>query len=71
MEFLEILGRAVFSALALFLITKLMGYRQISQLSFYDYVIGISIGSISGVMATELEIDIWKTLIPMVVYGGI
>lgn len=71
MEFLEILGRAVFSALALFLITKLMGYRQISQLSFYDYVIGISIGSISGVMATELEIDIWKTLIPMIVYGGI
>jgi uncharacterized membrane protein YcaP (DUF421 family) len=70
-DILEILFRSLFSAVALFIITKIMGYRQISQLSFYDYIIGISIGSISAVMATDLETDIWKTLVPMIVYGAL
>ena len=71
MELLELLVRSFFSVVILFLITKLMGYRQISQLSFYDYIIGISIGSISADMATGLDQDWWHTAIPLVIYGGI
>lgn len=70
MEFLELLIRTVSSILTLFLVTKVMGYRQISQLSFYDYVIGISIGSISADMAVGLDVDWWYTLVPMVLYGS-
>lgn len=43
------------SVVALFLLTKLMGNKQISQMSMFDYVVGISIGSIAAEMATELE----------------
>ena len=71
MDFLELVCRSVFSIAILFVITKLMGYRQISQLTFYDYIIGITIGSISADMATELETDLWNTVIPILVYGGI
>lgn len=71
MEVLELLCRAVFSIIILFVITKLMGYRQISQLTFYDYIIGITIGSISADMATDLELDWWHTVIPMLIYGGV
>lgn len=42
---------SLFAAIALFLLTKLMGYRQISQLSGYDYINGITIGSIAAELA--------------------
>lgn len=68
MEWLKILLAAPLSYVALFLITKLIGYRQISQLSIFDYVNGITIGSIAAEMATELE-EFWKPLLAMVLYA--
>lgn len=47
-----------------------MGHRQVSQLDFFDYITGITIGSIAAEMATELETP-WKPAIAMVVYGTI
>lgn len=46
---------AAASVVVLFLLTKLLGNKQISQLSMFDYIIGISIGSIAAEMATDLE----------------
>lgn len=43
------------SVVALFVIAKLLGKRQVVQLEFMDYVIGISIGSISAEMATDIN----------------
>ena len=37
----------------LFVLTKLMGNRQMSQLTLFDYIIGISIGSIAAEMASH------------------
>ena len=54
--------------LILFLLCKLMGNKQISQLSMFDYIIGISIGSIAAEMATELEAP-WRPALAMVVFG--
>lgn len=68
MDCLKILLVAPLSYMALLLITKLIGYRQISQLSIFDYVNGITIGSIAAEMATELE-EPHKPLLAMVVYG--
>lgn len=68
MDWLKILLVAPLSYVALLLITKLIGYRQISQLSIFDYVNGITIGSIAAEMATELE-EPHKPLLAMVVYG--
>ena len=54
----------------LFLSAKLIGHKQIAQLDFFDYITGITIGSIAAEMATELE-EPWKPMIAMVLYGGI
>ena len=54
----------------LFLVAKFIGHKQIAQLDFFDYITGITIGSIAAEMATELE-EPWKPLIAMVIYGGI
>ena len=55
--------------ITLFLLTKLMGNKQVSQLSMFDYIIGISIGSIAAEFATELE-NPEHSLTAMLVYGG-
>lgn len=57
------------SILALFLMTKLMGNKQMSELSMFDYIVGITIGSIAAEMATALESDWAKPLTALVVYG--
>ena len=54
----------------LFLSAKLIGHKQIAQFDFFDYITGITIGSIAAEMATELE-EPWKPMIAMVIYGGI
>ena len=54
MEFFQIIILSFVAMVVLFLLTKLMGFRQISEMSFFDYVIGITIGSIAAEMSTNL-----------------
>ena len=46
-----------------------MGHKQIAQLDFFDYIAGITIGSIAAEMATELE-EPWKPFTAMILYGA-
>ena len=59
---------SVTSLVVLFLLTKLMGYRQMSQMSLFDYINGITIGSIAAELATNLE-DYHRPLLAMIIYG--
>ena len=43
---------SLFSLITLFLLTKLEGNRQLAQISLFDYVNSITIGSIAAEMAT-------------------
>lgn len=70
MEILKVVLTSVLSAAALFVIAKVMGHKQMSQLDFFDYITGITIGSIAAELATELEEPL-RPLIAMVVYGAI
>lgn len=66
---LETLSLAVISLVVLFILTKMMGYRQITQLSMYDYIIGITIGSIASEMVVLEDFnDIARPLTGMIVY---
>lgn len=70
MEVIKVILTSFLSVAALFIITKIMGHRQIAQLDFFDYITGITIGSVAAELATELE-EPWKPLIAMVVYGAV
>ena len=48
MDILKLILTTLLSIAALFAITKLMGHKQVSQLDFFDYVSGITIGSIGA-----------------------
>lgn len=68
LDFLSLAVTAVVSYLVLFLLTKLVGNKQISQMTMFDYISGISVGSIAAEMATEPESPM-RPLTGMVVYG--
>lgn len=65
---LSLLVTATASYFVLFLLTKLVGNKQISQMTMFDYISGISIGSIAAEMASELESPL-RPLLAMTVYG--
>lgn len=53
MDIITIIISSLLSVVVLFFICKLMGRKQISQLNFFDYVIGITIGSIASIVAVS------------------
>lgn len=69
MDMLKVLILSVASFAVLFVLTKLMGYRQISEMSFFDYVVGITIGSVAAEMATNIDTQWWRGVIAMAVYA--
>lgn len=70
MDILYVTLTSLLSVAALFVIAKVMGHKQIAQLDFFDYITGITIGSIAAELATELEKP-WKPLIAMIIYGAV
>lgn len=53
----------------LFFITKILGKKQISELSFFEYVSGITIGSIAGEAITGLEKNIYHGILAILIFG--
>lgn len=68
-ELLNVTVRALSSLLALFFVTKLLGKKQVSQLSLFDYVIGISIGNFAAEMTINLESNEINGILAVVVFG--
>ena len=69
MEILKIIILSFSSAIFLFILTKLMGNKEMSQLSMFDYIIGITIGSIAAEMSTALENNFTQPLVAMAIYA--
>lgn len=69
MDFLYIVILSFVSIAVLFILTKLSGSRQISEMSFFDYAIGITIGSIAAEMATNIDLEWWKGITAMTIYA--
>ena len=71
MDILYIIILSIGSVVELFILCKLMGYRQMSQISKLDYVNGITIGNIAAEMATALEDNFIHPMVAMIVYAAI
>ena len=69
MQVLMVILRSIVAVAVLFIISRVTGERQISQLTFYDYIVGITIGSIAA-MAVETDISLWLVLAAMIIFGG-
>lgn len=68
-EVFDTIARALISLTALFLVTKLLGKKQVSQLSLFDYVIGISIGNFAAEMTINMDSQYANGLTAIIVFG--
>ena len=68
MDVIKIIVTSLVSILVLFIICRVLGQKQISQMSMFDYVNSITIGSNAAELATDLE-TWWQPLLAMVIYG--
>ena len=70
-ELFDVIFRALISLVTLFLVTKLIGKKQVSQLSLFDYVIGISIGNFAAEMTINLESKEIHGILAVLIFGFI
>lgn len=68
-ELIDVTIRALLSLATLFFITKMLGKKQVSQLSLFDYVIGISIGNFAAEMTINLDSQELNGILAVVIFG--
>ncbi len=71
MEYLEILIRSAVSFGVLLLFTRLTGRKQLSQITFFDYIVGITIGSITATVSVDRTIPEIDGIIAIAVWCGL
>lgn len=68
-DLLNVTLRAILSLVTLFLVTKMLGKKQVSQLSLFDYVIGISIGNFAAEMTINLDSSVLHGTVAVIIFG--
>ena len=71
MDILKTVLSALASLLVMFVLTRLLGKRQVSQLNFFDYINGITIGSIAAEMALAEPGGLLRPAVAMAVYAAV
>ena len=68
-ETIRVIPRSLVSLIVLFLITKAIGKKQVSELSLFDYVIGISIGNFAAEMIMNFDNNYYNGIVAMITFG--
>ena len=69
MNIINICYRSILVFVILFFLTKMLGKKQISQLSLFDYIVGITFGNIAGDISLNLEKNLIEGLVSLFIYG--
>ncbi|ASR47387.1 hypothetical protein B4V02_12160 [Paenibacillus kribbensis] len=70
-DWLLIILRTLLAIAVLFIMTKLLGKRQISQLSLFEYITGITIGSLAAYTSLEMDQKWHLSVISLSVWVGV
>lgn len=68
-ELWNVTVRSLLSLVTLFFVTKLIGKKQVSELSLFDYVIGITIGNFAAEMTINLESNELNGILAVILFG--
>ena len=71
LDWVEVGLRSILYIAVLFFMTKLLGTKQISQLSFFEYISGITIGSVAAEVITGVDANIMHGIIVLIIFSGI
>ncbi|WP_076347529.1 DUF421 domain-containing protein [Alicyclobacillus vulcanalis] len=70
-EWLTVVVRSLIAFAAMFLFAKLIGKRQLSQITFFEYIVGIAIGDMAAIIPDQLQAPLYHGLLPMAVYTAL
>lgn len=68
-EITNVILRTIIVIIIIFILIKLMGKKQISQMSMFDYIIGITIGSIVADVSLDIEKNFLAGIINLLIFG--
>lgn len=71
MDYAKIILSSLLSIAVMFVSAKIIGNKQMSQLNMFDYINGITIGSIAAEMAIDLDNNILFPIIAIAVYTAV
>jgi len=71
MTWIEITGRVLASYLILLIMARFMGKNQLSQLTFFNYVTGITIGSMAASLAIEDDLNIFHGIYSLILWSAL
>ncbi len=60
--------RSFISFIALLVLVRIMGKQQVAELTFFDYVVGITIGSIASTLSVQVNQNTFATLVGMAMW---
>ncbi len=69
--YFDVALRTVLAFFAILLVTRILDKEQVGELTFYEYVTGITIGSLAADMATITIISPWVILTALVVFAAL
>ena len=69
-DLIMVIFRTILVLSILFILTKVMGKKQVSQMNIYDYIIGITMGSIAADISLDIKKDLIAGLASLLIYGG-
>lgn len=67
-EALIVIVRGIIAFFTLLIFARILGKQQISQLTFFDYIVGITIGSMASTLTTDLTSTAWSHWIGLLVW---
>jgi len=70
-EGLVVVVRSIIGFFTLLIFTRILGKQQIAQLTFFDYVLGITIGSIAATLSVDLSSRAWPHWVGLMVWAVI
>ena len=69
LEAVKVIPRCLGATIFLFFITKIMGRKQVSEFSLFDYVIGISIGNFTAEMTLNTDVQYINGMVAVATFG--
>ena len=69
LEAVKVIPRCLGATIFLFFITKIMGRKQVSEFSLFDYVIGISIGNFTAEMTLNMDVQYIDGMVAITTFG--
>ncbi|WP_068676511.1 DUF421 domain-containing protein [Oceanobacillus sp. Castelsardo] len=67
-EYVLVMIRSIFAFFILLLLARILGKKQIAQLTFFDYITGITFGNIAADLAISTDMSLFNPIIGLLIF---